>query len=1022
MVRWLTVIAVAILVPGAFYSGWQRVHIETDITTAMPDSDPVVASARRILGRHPALDLVTIDLGMTDGPADPDRLVTAAGFVQQRLERSGLFDRVGTEDAARAMPRLFATVLQHLPQMFDAGQLERQVAGRLAPEKIREALEQNLSELAELSGVGQANAFARDPLRLRELVLMRLASLSPAPGVRIYKTKILSADGRHLLLVADPRAAGGDTAQGRKLVALLDRIRNELPAALGAGPEVRLTVVGAFRAALDNETIVRADTQRAVWVASIGVALLLLLCFPRPWLGLLALVPAISGAALALFVYSLIEPTISALALGFGGALITITVDHGIAYLQFLDRQQETSGRQAAREVWSVGLFAALTTVGAFLTLYVSGFDMLGQVGLFAALGVGFSFLFVHTVFPGIFPHMKAARRGSLLPVHRLLAALTVERGWPVAACAVALAVAAAVFGRPEFVVDLRSMNTVERSTIEAEQRMSGVWGNIFGRTYVMLEGESLHQLRDRTDKLADFLAAERGAGVLASGFSPSQVLPGPQRAGANLRAWQEFFKPQRAAEVRGELVRVGQEMGFARDAFEPFLRSIENPKAGPPEIPEGMYEMLGLAASAGGGWVWLGSVEPGAGYDAEKFCNRAARAGIAVFDPDLFTDRLSNLLGSSFLKILAVVGLAVLGFLIILFFDWALVLITSLPLVFALVCTLGAMKLVGHPLDIPGLMLAIVVLGMGVDYSLYFVRGQQRYLDPRNPSLRPVRMAVFLAASSTMVGLGTLAMADHAVPRSAGLTMLMGIGFALVGTFALLPPVLNRLFAARPFASEAVRVGSSRHRRLVRARYRHLEPQARLFARFKIKLDPMFARLAELVGPADSVLDVGCGLGVPAVWLLAARPEMKVHGIDPDPARVRVAARAVGDRGEVRCAAAPDLGDAAGPFDAALLIDVVHQLTDEDLARTLERLRTRLAPGGRLIVRADVPGAGRFALERWLETLRLRGTGRKPHYRSLAQLTSAIERAGLSVVHTEPTAPGREETWLVAGQRETSS
>ena len=48
--------------------------------------------------------------------------------------------------------------------------------------------------------------------------------------------------------------------------------------------------------------------------------------------------------------------------------------------------KKRSQRRGAAREVWAVGLFAALTTVGAFMTLYLSGFDMLGQVGLFAAL------------------------------------------------------------------------------------------------------------------------------------------------------------------------------------------------------------------------------------------------------------------------------------------------------------------------------------------------------------------------------------------------------------------------------------------------------------------------------------------------------------------------------------------------------------------------------------------------------------------------------------------------------------
>ena len=153
------------------------------------------------------------------------------------------------------------------------------------------------------------------------------------------RDSLLSGDGRHLLVTAKPLAAGTNTASARKISELFIATAQEIGKRLcSRGVQVTLTPVGAYRAALDNERIIRHDVQLAIILATAGIAVLLLLSFSRPLIGLLSLVPAIAGTAAALFVYSLFHPSISIIMLGFGGAIISITVDHGITYLLFLDR------------------------------------------------------------------------------------------------------------------------------------------------------------------------------------------------------------------------------------------------------------------------------------------------------------------------------------------------------------------------------------------------------------------------------------------------------------------------------------------------------------------------------------------------------------------------------------------------------------------------------------------------------------------------------------------------------------
>ena len=61
-----------------------------------------------------------------------------------------------------------------------------------------------------------------------------------------------------------------------------------------------LTPVGAYRAALDNENAARRDMRMAILLTTIGIAFLLIITFPRPLIGLLALIPSTAGAIFAL--------------------------------------------------------------------------------------------------------------------------------------------------------------------------------------------------------------------------------------------------------------------------------------------------------------------------------------------------------------------------------------------------------------------------------------------------------------------------------------------------------------------------------------------------------------------------------------------------------------------------------------------------------------------------------------------------------------------------------------------------
>ena len=1019
LIRWKVVAAVILIFTGFYIAGERNLKIETDITAGMPKKDPVIADARYVVTHYPVFDRVVIDIGVTKEHTDDGLLVSAATYVQEGLQESGMFKEVGLGNSADAMPLLLSRIVSNLPALFSQKELKTSVLPLLGSAAVRSQMEQTMSSLQGLEGFGQTGLIASDPLGLRNLVLARMASLLPVRDARIYDNFIMSNDRRHILIIAGPKESTTDSTFAVRVNDLMHRLIEGVHQKFGSlSGQITVTPIGSYRAALDNETIAKRDTMRALLLSTIGIAILLLISFPRWYIGIMALIPAIAGTAMALFVMSLLRHNLSILAIGFGGAIVSINVDYGIAYLLFLDQTQTTSGTYASRQSFWVGLGASLTTVGSFLALSFSGFPILAEVGQFTALGTLFSFAFVHTVFPLVFRRVSPARKEGIMPMEKITTRLALSSGWTAFAVVGIFGLGMAFLARPSVKADVEAMNTESAQTRAAENTVRTTWGDIMSdTTYILIQGNSMQALQDRADRLDTLIRKSEASGAVRSGFSLSSLFPGKSLARSNEAAWRRFWTQQRIRSLQRDVSAASARLGFSQDAFEPFFESLQNPASVDTAVPPQLYGILGVTKSwKNNQWMMMSAVHPGTDYHPQVFYDGLVQARIGkMLDAGWFTQRLSNMLFSMFVRMGILCGVGLVIVLVLYFMDFILVVLALLPVAFALVCTFATYYLLHRPLDIPSLLLVVVVFGMGSDYSIYFIGAYQRYFDEHDPAMRPIRAAVFLNAGSTITGLGVLAFAGQAMLRSAGLSMVLGLGYALLGTVTLLPPLLRVVYTSKEKKYLPVSVpGSREHRAAVAASYRFMETYVRMFVRFKMMFDPMFPSLAGFIGPQDNVMDIGCGYGVPGSWLLHLYPGVSLSGIDPSLDRVRVARRAWGTRGFVVQGKVPDFPFPVGEYNTVLMLDILHYLSDEDLAKTLTAVFSSLNPGGRAVIRTTIPSSRTVPWERWLEQARLTIKGQKGYFRSNERIVQAVTAAGFTVTFSGASAPGREEVWFV--------
>jgi SAM-dependent methyltransferase len=196
-------------------------------------------------------------------------------------------------------------------------------------------------------------------------------------------------------------------------------------------------------------------------------------------------------------------------------------------------------------------------------------------------------------------------------------------------------------------------------------------------------------------------------------------------------------------------------------------------------------------------------------------------------------------------------------------------------------------------------------------------------------------------------------------------------------------------------------------------------------FARGKLGGDPAFRTLVEERLIRDgALLDLGCGQGLLASWLLAARDRFdagdwprgrpppprlsSITGVELMPADVARARRALGDRarfvtGDIRTAE-------FGRADTIVILDVLHYIGFDEQDAVLARARDALNPSGALLLRiGDAAGGIGFRYSYWVDrtVMVARGHGWNPLYcRTLAEWTAALGRLGFDIA-AQPMSAG---------------
>jgi len=775
-----------------------RISLEEDILATLPQRDQIVDEYKYTIRKFHQIDRVFIDVGIDHD--DAETLGRAADEFYSCLATNSAFGRITYRIELGSQRTVVNFLTGALPNLF-TDEDAKLLAPKLETNFVRAFLTERRRKLAGPEGMVLKDVVAADPVGMSALVIQKVVPLQTGFGdAHVEDGRLTSSDGRHVLLMAEPKFASSDSIQSAALVKEMLHAARETEKDF---PGTHVAITGGHRMAQDNAALLRGDGTRCMVLALSAMFILCFTAYRRRWLAVVTFLPSLFGTLIAGTVLVLWTDHVSAIAVGFASMAIGITVDYGIYVVYHLDNaasDRHTAGKIVGRLVLPTAI-GALTIIAAFTVLATSPMEGYQQLGIFGAVGVLMAASFAVLVLPLLVPLPKEAVVPKQLRFTNWMENFHSwqKRKRPLLLLVVAALTAVTIFGvkRLRFEGDISKLNGITATTRSDDKLISDTWGDALGMTLVVARGKTADEALAKNDRAAALLAQQTNViGV----YSLAAVCPSLATQEENIKRWQNFWAAGRKDGLRQTLQQTGGELGFRPDAFAPFWKTVEE-KPAPitldmfrgTALEQALNERIATGTNDTAVSTLIKLADRG---QAGKL--RDALPGFILIDQKNFAEHIAALAksGMGHFALWTLIAVGTIVYLALASIE--LIVATLLPIGFGLLWTLGFMGLLGLPINVMNCVFVIFVIGMGEDYSVFLATSKLDEWHGHPPRIHATSASVLISAATTIFGFAVLIFARHPVLFSMGTTVLLGMISAFIATLVITPACMDLLLFRR--------------------------------------------------------------------------------------------------------------------------------------------------------------------------------------------------------------------------------
>ena len=753
---------------AAFLWALFQTTVRNDMTSFMPRA--ATPEQRLLMNELRAGPVARLILVTLDG-ASQERLAELSKQVAARLRAGGLFVRVANGE-----------------QLFDDAERERLFhyryllspavnAERFSVDSLRMALEKRLRELASPVPSFDRPWLAQDPTaEMRAMLNAWRGQAQP----RSLRGVWFDAEGQRALLLAQTRAPGFDLdAQ--------EGAQQAIREAVGDG-SVELGMSGPGIFAVTSRDVIRADTRRLGITAAVVAIVILLMSYRSMRLLLIGGLPLLSAVAAGVIAVDLVFGAIHGIVLAFGVTVIGVAIDYPIHLFSHLNAGEPV--RRSLAGIWPTIRLGAITTAMGYLAMSGTDFPGLMQFATFAIAGLLTAAAYTRWGLAGLLPERYVPKYSS--PIADWYAR-SPRPGLVWGGVMIFAGVAALAFlvsrDHVPWEDDIAALSPIPESVMARDRNLHAQLGVPDTNHVLLVKAPDAQSALQASEALARSLRQLVAEGIIASFELAARYLPS-----ARTQRERQSSLPE-PARLSKDLAQALAGTPFKQGAFAPFEKAVATARTLPPLLPRDLEgTTLGLRLRSAllpvdGDWVALITL---AGVkDAKALRSRLSRhqnQGLIYLDlkrdtRSLMADFREHASTRVLWSILAIALILWLGLR-----SARRTLLVLLPGLIAVIIDVALLRMTGELLSLFHLVSLLLVVGISIDYGLFFSRGDAD-AGMRGRTFHGLTVCVL----STVSVFGILATSRLPVLNAIGTIVAVGVALSFLAAMLLARPAPAR-------------------------------------------------------------------------------------------------------------------------------------------------------------------------------------------------------------------------------------